>query len=1100
MELLTRRSFLYRIQGDKMKSFCVLLPIAFLLTFSIHCPASSIEHLAYQFKVSEELTDHKGSVNSVVFSPDGYLIASGSADSTVKLWDADSGKRIRAIMRHPFPISCVAFSPDSNIIAAGSEAGTITLWDVNYKERIKTLKGQEGAVCSIQFSHDGSFLISGSADSVIRLWDMRSGKEALKLSGHTDSINSLALSPDGKQLASASTDGSVKIWDISSGNNTLTLKEGAGTVNSVCFSPDGKTVAFGAASGVIRLWNAESGEEIGTFSGHKDAVGCMSFSPDGNILLSGSADANMLVWDVSSGNVMEELKTHTAAVSSIAFSSDGKRMVSAGADSVAKLWEITVKESLEIALKAEYEGWQRGILELKTDILGMPDVVRFQYSLDGSAWLDIVEKQEPPYSVDWNTRSSIPDSAETVSLRVVAERVTGITAINMAEGIFSVDNAPPKTKHDYDELWHTTDFHINLSADDVGGAGVHDVEYRLNNGQSKSTKWDGQPEITEEGTNILEYWSADRLGNEEAHKVLSSVNLDKTAPTFFSWAKEPENLLSEDATGILRVSAQVMDEGGSGLAGKIPQFDYHIGSETAYDGYEDMSRGDDNAWSYDIPEPSEGWNHYNGKSIYYRAICADAAGNTGQSAERQELIGSSKVPPTVKISTTFKKWERGILTLKAEASDADGAVKNVEFGYSFDGVSWKPIGVSDAHPYSVEWDTATAIPEAQKSVWVRATVTDNDGFSARFAAGKFGIDNQPPITDHDYDGRWHKINFSVNLTARDGAGSGALGVRYRLNGGGEKSVSSDGQPIINGQGKNTLEYWSVDAAGNEEGRKVLSDIKLDRLSPFFGTWDVKQDDSILHVEVKIADVDSGIKDAPQFVCHVGSDTSYTNYEEMRKTGEDGWKYDMDISSYLPDAIGKRAFFKMSARDAVGNLAIKMWEHEITGEIKKPTGETGEAVSETVAEEPDVSPIPVVEIRGKGCSIVWDVEASGTVKVGKKVDIKGHLKPKMGRSVPLKVTAIAPDNIISASQIDTDSQGAFQFALPLTSSGEWRVLANWRGDDEYEAAKSHALTFQVISEKSDSPKKSQKAGRFLKKNTMIIGLVFLYIIMIRLYRS
>ena len=92
-----------------------------------------------------------------------------------------------------------------------------------------------------------------------------------------------------------------------------------------------------------------------------------------------------------------------------------------------------------------------------------------------------------------------------------------------------------------------------------------------------------------------------------------------------------------------------------------------------------------------------------------------------------------------------------------------------------------------------------------------------------------------------------------------------------------------------------------------------------------------------------------------------------------------------------------------------------------------------------------------------------------------------------------------------SQIDTDLNGAFQFSLPLNSGGEWRVIADWRGDSEYEPTKSQALTFQVIPEESESSKpdstgKAEKTGGFLKKNTMIIGLIFLYIIIIRLYRS
>ena len=1083
-----------------------------LLMVGIEDRASGFEYLEYLFEISKELTAHRGPVRSVVFSPDGHLIASGSTDSTVKLWDADSGKQIKALMRHPFPILCVAFSSDSGILAAGSEAGTISLWDVNYRERIRTLKGHKEHVWSICFSHDGALLASGSQDSTIRLWDMGSGKEIRTFSSHTDSVHSVSFSPDSKVLASGSADGTVKVWDIKSGKDILTLKESTGHVNSVCFSPDGKTLASGSGDGIIRLWDVASGKETGTFSGHGDAIGvgdCLSFSPDGRILVSGSADNRILVWDISSGDTINELETHTGAVDSIAFSPDGRRMVSADLDGAAKLWKIRVIESLGITLDAKYEGWQRGTLKLKADVLGLPDVVRFQYSPGNSEWLDIAEVQEPPYSVDWNTRSSIPDLSKDVRLRVIAERTTGTTAMDAADGIFAVDNEPPNTEHDYDGLWHKADFHINLTADDGSGIGLEITKYKLDYGPEKSTRWNGQPRITKEGTNALEYWSVDELGNEEPHKLLSDVKLDKAAPMFSDWIKRPENL-AEGFAGRFRVSVQVMDGSGSGLAGKIPRFDYHIGSDTAYDGYEDMFEEGDNLWYYNIPESPEGWDYHQGKSIYYKVICEDVAGNVGESAEQQELIGSTRTPPTVKMTSAFRNWENGLLAIEAEASDADGVVTDVRFEYSLDNVTWIPIGASATPPYSVEWDTTADIPEFAEAVWVQSTATDNDGLSAKDVTPSFGIDNQPPVTNHDYDGLWHKMDFAVNLTADDGDGSGISSVKCKLNGGYERDVLIDGQPKIYEQGKNALEYWSIDVSGNEEIHKVLSDVKLDRLAPFFENWHAERDDNILRVEVNIVDADSGLGTTPQFDYHIGSDTRYSGYKEMEKIDNDVWKYEIDISSYLPDAIGKTAFCKASAKDAVGNLGINMWEYEITGvgaDLKPGLTDVAPSpVSEPTQEEDiDISPAPVSQGKGKRSSIVWTVQTSGTINIGEEVEIQGQLKPEMNRPVSLDLTVIAPNDIVYVSRMDADPDGAFESNTMLTSEGEWKIFADWGGDSEYEPARSKALTFQVVLEKSvpdtdTTDDTAKKAGRFLKRNTMIIGVLFLYILIIRLYRN
>jgi hypothetical protein len=91
-------------------------------------------------------------------------------------------------------------------------------------------------------------------------------------------------------------------------------------------------------------------------------------------------------------------------------------------------------------------------------------------------------------------------------------------------------------------------------------------------------------------------------------------------------------------------------------------------------------------------------------------------------------------------------------------------------------------------------------------------------------------DNAPPTTSHDYDGAWHTSDFTINLTAIDS--SGISETYYRINGGPIQNISRDGQPRITMEnGNNTLEYWNVDNAGNQETPKMLTEIKLDKTKP-----------------------------------------------------------------------------------------------------------------------------------------------------------------------------------------------------------------------------------------------------------------------------
>jgi WD40 repeat protein len=1102
-----------------MKAVVLLLFMSLL--FSLNSISES-QYLDYIFELTKELTDHKNAVGSVAFSSDGRFMASGSADKSVKLWEADSGKSIKAIMRHPSAIMCVSFSPDSNILAAGAEDGTITLWDLNYRERIRTLRGHRNRVWSVRFSPDGTILVSGSADGNIKFWDMGFGKEIRFIEGSAEALHSLYFSPDGEYLAGSFADGSIKVWSVESGAETLSLKEDSGSVNSVCFSHDGKAIASGARSGMVRIWDAASGKELMSFSGYKGTIGIndsIAFGRDNRTLVWGGSDGKIIVLELSSGKAIKELEAHESMINSIAFNREGRSMASASLDGVVKLWKIRVKESLEIALKADYSGWQRGSLEISADVVGLPDKLKFQYSLDGDEWFDIAEKAESPYTVVWNTASSITKATRGISLRAMVQNPAGITAMDVGDVKLSIDNEPPKTEHDYNGLWHKDDFQINLSADDSEGIGLSSTNYRVNYGEEKTTKWNGQPQITSEGINTLEYWSVDKLGNEESHQLLEGVKLDKTPPEFQSWSKEPESLMS-DIKGSFRVSVRVIDTGGSELGDKVPQLDYHIGSDTNYEGYKDMSEADNGIWYYDIPEPPEGWSNYGGNTLYYKARCEDLAGNMARSAEQQELIGSPKVPPTVKMTSELKNWENGIIELQAEASDTDGIIQKVILEYSFDNVSWTLIGEGNESPYSMQWDTRSEIAEVKRTVWIRVTAVDDDGLSASYVSPMVSIDNKPPVTTHNYDGQWRKIDFKVNLKGDDGDGSGIASLNYILNDGSEKNVLIDGQPEINEQGENVLEYWSTDVAGNEEEHKLLPSIKLDRIAPLFGTWVAEQKDSVLNVEISVTDADSGLEDAPQLDYHIGLNTRYLGYRDMKKLEGNRWGYDIDISENMPEALGETVFLRVSAKDGVGNLSIKMWEHRITGEYEAPVDvikeaetskpETAEpestlSIDSKWEEDMDIKSVPVEKTRKKSSSIIWTVQAPDELRASEEISMKGRLEPNLGKSVPIVLTFVAPDDTL-ISRIDTDPNGEFQFTMPLNSEGEWKITADWAGNSEYEPTRSVALTLQVAPETStlsDSPravKAVKGTSGFIRRNTMIIGVLFLYIVLIRLYKG
>jgi len=1091
-------------------TFCYIFAVIFLFLI-INNPAFSSSGITYEFVLSKTIASHKKPINSIVFNQDGSIVAAGSADGSVKLWETNTGKQIKAIIKHPHPVLSMSFNPNGNLLAVGLESGAIALWDINYKERIKTINGHKGKIYSLRFNKDGSILASGSEDKTVKLWDMKSGNEIKTFTDHTGAVYSVAFSPDEKTLASGSDGGSIRIWEISSGNSIQTLREASGkAIHSISFSPDGKTIASGSVDGSVRLLDVTAGTERIALVGQKNSIGiddCLSFSPDGKLLASGSTDGTVMVWEIASGDIVNQQKPHQGSINSVIFTPDGKSLATTGNDGTVKFWKIRVTESLKVTLNAPYDGWQRGILKLGADVIGTPDKVTFQYSLDGAAWNNIFEDNEPPYEVEWDTRSSFPNVAKNVQVRVVAERQPAISAIDIMKSILSIDNQQPVTSHNYDGLWHKSEFSINLSASDNDGVGVLATYYRINYGAKKDMRRDGQPKITDQGSNTLEYWSADKLENEEEHKILTDVKLDKTPPNFTDWSKEPQ-VLSKDYSGNFRISVRVTDDY-SGLESKIPQFDHHIGMDTTYNGYNNMTSIGDNVWYYDIPEPSDGWKQYVGKPLYYKVKCEDSAGNIGESIEQQELIGSTKVPPTIKITTAPRSWESGKIKLESDASDSDGTIASVRFEYTLDGIKWIPIETVQKAPYKIEWDTKPVVPELARDVRVQVRTIDSDGLVAKDVSSAFNIDNLPPNTTHDYDGQWHKANFTVNLKADDGNGSGIARIMYKINDAYEKNVQSDGQPEIDEQGENSLEYWSIDVAGNEESHKTLTGIKLDRFPPSVESWNVKKDGNILHIEAKVTDIYSGLSASPQFDYHVGSETQFSGYKDMVKKDGNLWGYDVNLAD-SGDIAGKKLFCKVNVRDVAGNLNIKMWESEMTGETTStPVVESKqEETQKTVPTEPMVDKsadkgtetevISKKEVTGEKSSIIWLSKAPGTVKPGTKLSLSGKIEAKITGNESVSITLLAPGDVAYVSQTYTDSKGEFDINVPLNSDGEWKVFTSWDGNSKYQPATSDTIKIQVVSENYKIQTKEKTIDLFSKKS-IIIGVLALYLLIIGLFK-
>ncbi|MBE9123066.1 protein kinase [Tychonema sp. LEGE 07199] len=285
----------------------------------------------------KNFAQHSDAVGAVAFSPDGLMLASGSKDKTVQIWDLATGKSIRTFAGDSSTIWSVAFDSSGTKLATGTGFWRVMLWDLKTGEGTRLLD-HTASVWSVAFSPDDKLIASGSGDKTTKISDAVTGSLIYNLPDHTDFVYSVAFTPDGKSLVSGSKDKKITIVDVATGNLIKTLEGHGDQVRSVAVSPDGKTIVSGSYDETIKIWDIETGDLIRSIKGHSDDVVSVAISPDGQFIASGSKDKTIKIWDFATGELLNTLTGHTDEVYVVAFSPDGKTIASGSKDNTIKLW------------------------------------------------------------------------------------------------------------------------------------------------------------------------------------------------------------------------------------------------------------------------------------------------------------------------------------------------------------------------------------------------------------------------------------------------------------------------------------------------------------------------------------------------------------------------------------------------------------------------------------------------------------------------------------------------------------------------------------------------------------------------------------------
>ncbi len=274
-----------------------------------------------------------GELYAAALSPNGKTLAVGGAgpekdnSGAIYLISLADGTLERVIRGHKMSIFSLAFSPDGKLLASGSADKTARLWDVTTGDCRQTLSGHTNFVKGVIFSPDGRHVATASHDQTGRIWSAQTGESEVVLRGHDKEVDCAAWSPDGKTLATGGRDQTIRLWNAD-GTARKTFGKLGSAITSLTFTTDSRKVLFTRGMGrshVCSLLDLGSGEETVRFTQHTNTVYDGTLSPDGTLAATtGGNGYEIYLWDTRGATVALRLASKGRAAFSSAWGLDGQ--------------------------------------------------------------------------------------------------------------------------------------------------------------------------------------------------------------------------------------------------------------------------------------------------------------------------------------------------------------------------------------------------------------------------------------------------------------------------------------------------------------------------------------------------------------------------------------------------------------------------------------------------------------------------------------------------------------------------------------------------------------------------------------------------------
>ena len=360
-------------------------------------------------------------VRSSHISSDGSLIATGSDNGEVQIWDSETGESVTVLTGHKTAVNGLRFIASTRTLVSVSSDCSAKVWDEPTATCLCTYSGHSAPILGVSASPDGKVVVSGSEDNEVHMWKV-DGTPLKKLEGHTAAVRACAFSHDGCRLATASQDKTVRVWDVETGKCLFVL-EHIGRVYDVHFSLDSNKIISSSSFATCTLWNLENAKpadneperEFKTGSG--SCFSCGFVDKDQKLVMA-SEQGFIFFWDIEDAkSPIKVLKAHTEIIFRTSVSLGGKWLVSSGADKLTRVWNLhIVSENIEadkLAQEAAASETKAEDSEAK-DSIEAEEVIEREHAMTGE---DGIEDLLPPEdATEEKEEGDMPDIVRSIAV------------------------------------------------------------------------------------------------------------------------------------------------------------------------------------------------------------------------------------------------------------------------------------------------------------------------------------------------------------------------------------------------------------------------------------------------------------------------------------------------------------------------------------------------------------------------------------------------------------------------------------------------------------------------------------------------------------